>query len=132
MVWIVSAYDHGGAGGGYENTWATGKLYFTSMKIKNIRIHNRPAYNSEVHGTRDMGVPELNNCYEDAELADTIVAVGTNALETQTNYFLNHWVPNMRGTSLDKKKAHSFRNEPVAAARMGDRRPATDANDRRL
>ena len=91
---FVSAFDHGGAGGGYENTWGTGKLYFGAMKIKNIRIHNRPAYNSEVHATRDMGVGELNNCYEDAELADTIVAVGTNALETQTNYFLNHWVPN--------------------------------------
>ena len=77
------------------------------MKIKNIRIHNRPAYNSEVHATRDMGVGELNNCYEDAELADTIVAVGTNALETQTNYFLNHWVPNLRGTSLDKKRPSS-------------------------
>ncbi|MFI5013807.1 MAG: arsenate reductase (azurin) large subunit [Hyphomicrobiales bacterium] len=101
---FVSAFDHGGAGGGYENTWGTGKLYFGAMKIKNIRIHNRPAYNSEVHATRDMGVGELNNCYEDAELADTIVAVGTNALETQTNYFLNHWVPNLRGTSIDKKK----------------------------
>ena len=101
---IVSAFDHGGAGGGYENTWGTGKLYFAAMKIKNIRIHNRPAYNSEVHATRDMGVGELNNCYEDAELADTIFAVGTNALETQTNYFLNHWVPNLRGASLDKKK----------------------------
>jgi arsenite oxidase large subunit len=88
---FVSAYDHGGAGGGYENTWGTGKLYFAAMKVKNIRIHNRPAYNSEVHATRDMGVGELNNCYEDAELADTIVTVGTNALETQTNYFLNHW-----------------------------------------
>ena len=102
---FVSAFDHGGAGGGYENTWGTGKLYFGAMKIKNIRIHNRPAYNSEVHATRDMGVGELNNCYEDAELADTIFAVGTNALETQTNYFLNHWIPNLRGTSLDKKKA---------------------------
>ena len=102
---FVSAFDHGGAGGGYENTWGTGKLYFGAMKIKNIRIHNRPAYNSEVHATRDMGVGELNNCYEDAELADTIVAVGTNALETQTNYFLNHWVPNLRGSSVDKKKA---------------------------
>ena len=101
---FVSAFDHGGAGGGYENTWGTGKLYFGAMKVKNIRIHNRPAYNSEVHATRDMGVGELNNCYEDAELADTIVAVGTNALETQTNYFLNHWVPNLRGTSIDKKK----------------------------
>ena len=114
---FVSAFDHGGAGGGYENTWGTGKLYFGAMKVKNIRIHNRPAYNSEVHATRDMGVGELNNCYEDAELADTIVAVGTNALETQTNYFLNHWVPNLRGTSMDKKRAE-FGPEPVAAARV--------------
>jgi arsenite oxidase large subunit len=114
---IISAYDHGGAGGGYENTWATGKLYFESMKIKNIRIHNRPAYNSEVHATRDMGVGELNNCYEDAELADTIFAVGTNALETQTNYFLNHWVPNLRGTSMEKKKAQ-LSDEPHEAARI--------------
>ena len=53
---FVSAFDHGGAGGGYENTWGTGKLYFGAMKVKNIRIHNRPAYNSEVHATRDMGV----------------------------------------------------------------------------
>ena len=109
---FVSAFDHGGAGGGYENTWGTGKLYFGAMKVKNIRIHNRPAYNSEVHATRDMGVGELNNCYEDAELADTIVAVGTNALETQTNYFLNHWVPNLRGTSMDKKRAE-FGSEAV-------------------
>jgi arsenite oxidase large subunit len=114
---FVSAFDHGGAGGGYENTWGTGKLYFDAMKIKNIRIHNRPAYNSEVHATRDMGVGELNNCYEDAELADTLVAVGTNALETQTNYFLNHWVPNLRGTSLDKKKAE-FGSEPVEHAKV--------------
>ncbi|MBN9529884.1 MAG: arsenate reductase (azurin) large subunit [Alphaproteobacteria bacterium] len=114
---IVSAYDHGGAGGGYENTWATGKLYFESMKIKNIRIHNRPAYNSEVHATRDMGVGELNNCYEDAELADTLFIVGANSLETQTNYFLNHWIPNLRGTTLDKKK-QEIPNEAHAAARI--------------
>jgi arsenite oxidase large subunit len=114
---FVSAFDHGGAGGGYENTWGTGKLYFGAMKVKNIRIHNRPAYNSEVHATRDMGVGELNNCYEDAELADTIVAVGTNALETQTNYFLNHWVPNLRGASLAKKRAE-FGSEPVESGRI--------------
>src|SRR5579863_3762649 len=114
---FVSAFDHGGAGGGYENTWGTGKLYFGSMKIKNIRIHNRPAYNSEVHATRDMGVGELNNCYEDAELADTIVAVGTNALETQTNYFLNHWVPNLRGASMEKKK-QQLADEPHAPAKV--------------
>ena len=128
---FVSAFDHGGAGGGYENTWGTGKLYFGAMKMKNIRIHNRPAYNSEVHATRDMGVGELNNCYEDAELADTIVAVGTNALETQTNYFLNHWVPNLRGTSLEKKQAE-LPGEPHAAGPDRHRRPAPHRDRRRL
>ena len=114
---IVSAFDHGGAAGGYENTWGTGKLYFESMKIKNIRIHNRPAYNSEVHATRDMGMGELNNAYEDAELADTIFCVGANSLENQTNYFLAHWVPNLRGSSLDKKRAQ-MPDEPHDAARI--------------
>ena len=57
---FVSMFDHGGSAGGYENTWGTGKLYFGSMKVKHCRIHNRPAYNSEVHSTRDMGVDELN------------------------------------------------------------------------
>ncbi len=114
---IVSAFDHGGAGGGYENTWGTGKLYFGAMKVRNIRIHNRPAYNSEVHGTRDMGVGELNNAYEDAELADTIVAVGANALETQSNYFLNHWIPNLRGASLATKRA-LMPDEEHASARI--------------
>ncbi|SMH61481.1 arsenate reductase (azurin) large subunit [Azospirillum agricola] len=114
---IVSAFDHGGAAGGYENTWGTGKLYFDALKIKNIRIHNRPAYNSEVHASRDMGVSELNNCYEDAELADTLFVVGANPLENQTNYFLAHWVPNLRGETLDKKK-RLLASEPHAAARV--------------
>ena len=105
---IVSAFDHGGAGGGYENTWGTGKLYFGAMKVKNIRIHNRPAYNSEVHATRDMGVGELNNCYEDAELADTIVACrhqcagDADQLFSQPFGFLI-----FRGTSVDKRKLNS-------------------------
>ena len=115
---FVSAFDHGGAGGGYENTWGTGKLYFEAMKIKNIRIHNRPAYNSEVHATRDMGVGELNNCYEDAELADTIVVVGANSLETQTNYFLNHWVPNLRGTSHGQEEGRVRRTSRSSPARV--------------
>jgi arsenite oxidase large subunit len=124
---FVSAFDHGGAGGGYENTWGTGKLYFQAMKIKNIRIHNRPAYNSEVHSTRDMGVGELNNCYEDAELADTIVAIGCNSLETQTNYFLNHWVPNLRGTSMQKKQEQlpGEKHEPGRIIFIDPRRTVT-------
>ncbi len=87
---VVSMFDHGGSAGGYENTWGTGKLYFESMKVKNARIHNRPAYNSEVHSTRDMGVGELNNSYSDYEVTDTIFMVGANSMETQTNLFLNH------------------------------------------
>ncbi len=114
---FVSMFDHGGSAGGYENTWGTGKLYFGAMKIKNVRIHNRPAYNSEVHATRDMGVGELNNCYEDAELADTIMVVGANPLEAQTNYFLNHWIPNLRGASVDKKKKE-FPGEAAEAGRI--------------
>ncbi len=93
---FVSMFDHGGSAGGYENTWGTGKLYFESMKVKHCRIHNRPAYNSEVHSTRDMGVGELNYCYEDYGLTDTIFLIGANSLETQTNLFLNHMVPGIR------------------------------------
>lgn len=93
---FVSMFDHGGSAGGYENTWGTGKLYFESMKVKHCRIHNRPAYNSEVHSTRDMGIDELNYAYEDYGLTDTIMLIGANSLETQTNLFLNHMVPGMR------------------------------------
>ena len=128
---FVSAFDHGGAGGGYENTWGTGKLYFGAMKIKNIRIHNRPAYNSEVHATRDMGVGELNNCYEDAELADTIVAVGTNALETQTNYFLNHWIPNLRGT-IARQEAGAAPGRAACGGAHRHRRSAPHRDRQRL
>ena len=98
---VVSMFDHGGSAGGYENTWATGKLYFESMKVKNCRIHNRPAYNSEVHSTRDMGVDELNYAYEDYGLTDTIFMVGANSMETQTNLYLNHMVPGLqRGAKM--------------------------------
>jgi arsenite oxidase large subunit len=101
---VFSAFDHGGAGGGFENTWGSGKLMFTAMQTPMVRIHNRPAYNSECHATREMGVGELNNSYEDAQLADVIWSIGNNPYETQTNYFLNHWVPNLNGSTADKKK----------------------------
>jgi arsenite oxidase large subunit len=74
-----------------------------------------------------MGVGELNNCYEDAELADTIVAIGCNSLETQTNYFLNHWVPNLRGTSMEKKQAQlpGEKHEPGRIIFIDPRRTVT-------
>ena len=114
---MFNCFDHGGAGGGFENTWGTGKLMFSAFRTKMVRIHNRPAYNSECHASRDMGVGELNNSYEDAEVADTIVAVGTNAYETQTNYFLAHWIPNLTGASVDKKKQW-FPGEPAERAKL--------------
>jgi arsenite oxidase large subunit len=114
---VFSCFDHGGAGGGFENTWGTVKLFFSALQTPMVRIHNRPAYNSECHATREMGVGELNNSYKDAELADTIVAIGTNAYETQTNYFLAHWIPNLQGGTVDEKKKR-FPDEEAGPARI--------------
>jgi arsenite oxidase large subunit len=114
---MFNCFDHGGAGGGFENTWGTGKLMFTALQTPMVRIHNRPAYNSECHATRDMGVGELNNSYEDAELADCIMGIGANQYETQTNYFLAHWLPNLQGATVDKKRKW-FPGEAASAAKV--------------
>jgi arsenite oxidase large subunit len=110
-------FDHGGAGGGFENTWGTGKLMFTALQTPLVRIHNRPSYNSECHATREMGIMELNNSYEDAEVADCIMAIGCNPYETQSNYYIHHWLPNLNGGSMDKKKKW-FDKEAVSEGRM--------------
>jgi arsenite oxidase large subunit len=110
-------FDHGGGGGGFENNWAVGRFFFTGVGTRTASIHNRPAYNSEVHAAGDAGVPALTNAYEDAALADTILLVGSNAYETQTNYFLVHMVPNLSGGTLDRKR-QTFGREPVEAGRM--------------
>ncbi|HCY15450.1 MAG: arsenite oxidase large subunit [Curvibacter sp. GWA2_64_110] len=126
---FYDCFDHGGAGGGFENTWGTGKLMFSALQTPMVRIHNRPAYNSECHATREMGVGELNNSYEDAQVADTIFCTGANPYETQSNYFLNHWVPNLSGSTVDKKKKW-FPGESAAAAKViivDPRRTATVA-----
>ena len=64
-----------------------------------------------------MGVGELNNAYEDAELADVLWSIGNNPYESQTNYFLNHWVPNLYGQTVDKKKAR-FAGEDLPTTRI--------------
>lgn len=114
---VFSCFDHGGAGGGFENTWGTGKLMFTALQTPMVRIHNRPAYNSECHATREMGIGELNNAYEDAELADVLWSIGNNPYESQTNYFLNHWIPNLYGQTVEKKKAR-FAGEELPDTRI--------------
>ncbi len=114
---FFNCFDHGGAGGGFEDTWATGKFMFSALGTKMVRIHNRPAYNSECHGSRDMGISELNNSYEDAQLADVLWSIGNNPYETQSNYFLNHWLPNLQGQTLNKKRQW-FPNRTASPAKI--------------
>lgn len=110
-------FDHGGGGGGFENNWAVGRFFFSSIGTRTASIHNRPAYNSEVHAAGDAGVGTLTNSYIDAGLADTILIVGANPYEAQTNYFLAHMVPNLQGATLELKKS-AFASEVVEAGRM--------------
>lgn len=110
-------FDHGGGGGGFENNWAIGRFFFEGVRTKTCSIHNRPAYNSEVHAAGDAGIAPLTNAYVDAQLADTLLITGANPYETQTNYFLNHMVKNLSGESLGLKEA-SFPGEEYERGRM--------------
>lgn len=110
-------FDHGGGGGGFENNWAVGRFFFDGIRTSTASIHNRPAYNSEVHAAGDAGLAPLTNAYVDAQLADTILIVGANPYETQTNYFLNHMVKNLTGESEWLKKS-SFPGEETGPGRM--------------
>ena len=110
-------FDHGGGGGGFENNWAVGRFFFSGVGTRTASIHNRPAYNSEVHAAGDAGVAALTNAYLDAQLADTLLIVGANPYETQTNYFLAHMVPNLQGGTLEAKRA-TFPGEAVEAGRI--------------
>ena len=98
-------FDHGGGGGGFENNWAVGRLFFSGIGTRTASIHNRPAYNSEVHAAQDAGIAALTHAYVDAQLADTLLIVGANPYETQTNYFLNHIVKNLSGDSMTLKRS---------------------------
>ena len=110
-------FDHGGGGGGFENNWAVGRFFFSSIGTRTASIHNRPAYNSEVHAAGDAGLAPLTNAYLDAQLTDTIFIVGANPYETQTNYFLNHMVKNLSGDSSDLKQS-AFGQSDTEAGRM--------------
>lgn len=110
-------FDHGGGGGGFENNWAIGRFFFEGVRTSTVSIHNRPAYNSEVHAAGDAGLAPLTNAYFDAQLADTILIVGANPYETQTNYFVNHMAKNLSGESIAAKEA-AFPGEAVDTGRM--------------
>lgn len=114
----VKAFDHGGSGAGFENNWGVGNLFFTGLSVKHISIHNRPAYNSEVWGSRERGVHELNYDAVDARLTDTLVLWGANSYETASVFYTEHMLPNLQGATLDEKRRELARGEPVEAGYM--------------
>lgn len=110
--------DHGGANGGFEFTYSTGKLMFTGLEMTNVAIHNRPAYNSETWGSRDRGVHELHYTAEDARLCDTLVLWGANSYETATVFYSAHMLPNFQGQTASEKEAVFGAGEPVPQTRL--------------
>ena len=116
---LNECFDHGGSGQGFEDNYAAGKLFFAALSVKHIAIHNRPAYNSEVWGSRERGVHELNYTYEDARLADTIVLWGANSYETATVFYVEHMLPNIQGATVAEKQQAFDPGEPAE--------PGTDA-----
>lgn len=113
----VKFSDHGGQGGGYEFTWSTGKFFYSSVRTTMATVHNRPTVFGEPMASRDMGIPELNIAYEDAEIADTIVINGANPYSNQTNYYINHMIPNLRGITAAKKRK-AYPGKPIGATKM--------------
>jgi arsenite oxidase large subunit len=113
----AKAYDHGGGGGGFENNWAIGSLFFTGLKMQYVAIHNRPAYNSEVWGSRDRGVHELNYTAEDARLTDTLVLWGANPYETASVFYTEHMLPNFQGAT-EGEKDEAFPGETKVPPRL--------------
>ncbi len=104
-------FDHGSSGSGFEDNWAVGKLFLSGIKSQYLSIHNRPAYNSEVWGSRERGMHELNYDVDDARLADTVVLWGANAYEAGTILFTGHILPNLSGSSVGEKQKEFDKGE---------------------
>lgn len=114
----AKAFDHGGGGGGFENNFAVGRLLFDDLKMRYVAIHNRPAYNSEVWGSRDRGVHELHYTAEDARLCDTLVLWGANPYETASVFYTSHMLPNFTGETVAEKKAAFGSGEAIEPLRL--------------
>lgn len=112
----VKCFDHGGSGSGFENNYGVGNLFFKGFSVKHISIHNRPAYNSEVWGSRERGVHELNYDASDARLADTLVLWGANPYENASVFYTEHMLPNFQGATVAEKQQNLPKGEPVEAA----------------
>jgi arsenite oxidase large subunit len=108
-------YDHGSSGLGFEDNWGAGKFFLSGVQTHYLSIHNRPAYNSEVWGSRERGMHELNYDVDDARLADTVVLWGANAYESATIFYTEHIMPNLQGSSVDDKKKQFAAGEPAEA-----------------
>ncbi len=114
----AKAFDHGGGGGGFENNFAIGRLLFDDLEMRYVAIHNRPAYNSEVWGSRDRGVHELHYTAEDARLCDTLVLWGANPYETASAFYTSHMLPNFTGETAVEKRAAFDDGEAIAPLRL--------------
>ena len=114
----AKAFDHGGGGGGFENNYAVGKLFFTGLGMTNVAIHNRPAYNSEVWGSRDRGVHELHYSAQDARVCDTLVLWGCNSYETASVFFTEHMLPNLRGETTTEKRSVFAAGEAIEPTKL--------------
>ena len=124
---VFSASTMAVPGGGFENTWGSGKLMFTALQTPMVRIHNRPAYNSECHATREMGIGELNNRYEDAELADVIWRSAATPTRRRPTTSSRTGSLTCKAAPLDKKKK-CFPARHCAGNADRLRRPATHAD----
>ena len=123
---FVSMFDHGGTAGGYENTWGTGKLYFGAMKVKHCRIHNRPAYNSEVHSHPRHGRGRAELLLRGLRGRPTRSCWSApTRWRRQTNLFLNHMVP--RGCRTGAEACIDRRSAPHRdGQRLRGRWPGAD------
>lgn len=128
-------FDHGGGGGGFENTWATGKLFHNAIGTKSASIHNRPAYNSEVHASREMGIGELNSSYHDTSISDTMLVIGCNPYECQTNLFNMFMQPNLEGSTVSLKQKEYEKGETASKGKIifvDPRRTASISNAEKI
>lgn len=77
----------------YENTYPITKFYFGDIGTPNGALHNRASMGGETTALEDTGIATWGTAYEDASLAETVVAWGANLYECQDIYFDEHVVP---------------------------------------
>ena len=115
---VFDCFDHGGAGGGFENTWGTGKLMFTRAPDADGAHPQSPRLQLRVPCHARDGRRRAQQQLRGRRSSPTSSwRSAATPYETQTNYFLAHWVPNLQGGTVDKKQKW-FPGEAAAKARV--------------